>query len=801
VTAAPAAPPGLTAAEAAARLVADGPNALAEKPRTPWWRHLLAQLASPLIWLLAGAAAVSGALGQRVEAAAILAIVTLNALIGFVQEYRAESSVRSLSAMTAPRARVLRDGAQAVIPAAGVVRGDVLLLEQGDIVAADAELTEANRLSTVEAALTGESLPSEKSTTKAAADAPLAAQTHRVFMGTPVATGSGRATVTGTGARTELGKIATLLDTAQEAPTPLQVQLARVGRSMVVLCLAVVALVAGVGMLRGRPWLELFVSSIALAVAAVPEGLPAVVTIALAVGVQRMAARHVLVRHLPSVETLGSATVIVTDKTGTLTTGRMVLREVWGDADAVLRAAAANVDASLDDAGTWGVGDPTEIALLVAAKAHGVTAPEIDAANPRVQVNPFDAERKRMSILRRDGVLYVKGAAGPMLPLCVSGVEGAEAAVTALASKGLRVLAVATGKGAEESGLALLGLVGIADPPRPEAIQAITEARAAGIRVVVATGDARVTAEAIAREMGIVRAGEDAAAIVHARITPEGKLTLVRELKAKGDVVAMTGDGTNDAPALKEAHIGIAMGVAGTEVTREAADMVLADDNFASVVAAVKEGRAIFDNIQKTLVYLLAGNAGELLTLFVAAAVGMPLPLLPLQLLWVNLTTDGLPALALVTDPADDQVLARPPRPPSAPMLGRAEWLAIGGRGLLVGGATLGAFAYELGHDSLRHARSTAFAVLVFAQIFNAFAARSLTRTFFAVGPLSNPRLLAVSAVTVLLQLGLMAFGPAQRLFDLGLFSVRVLLIGLAAGLVPFAVTELVKVVRGRARS
>ncbi len=288
---APAAAPGLTAAEAAARLHADGPNALAEKPRVPWWRHLLAQLASPLIWLLAGAAAVSGALGQRVEAAAILAIVALNALVGFVQEYRAESSVRSLRSMTAPRARVLRDGAQAVIPAADVVRGDVLLLEQGDIVAADAELTEANRLSTVEAALTGESLASEKSTAKAPADAPLAAQTHRVFMGTPVATGSGRATVTGTGAKTELGKIATLLDTAQEAPTPLQVQLARVGRSMMLLCLGVVALVAGAGVLRGRPWLELFVSSIALAVAAVPEGLPAVVTIALAVGVQRMASQ------------------------------------------------------------------------------------------------------------------------------------------------------------------------------------------------------------------------------------------------------------------------------------------------------------------------------------------------------------------------------------------------------------------------------------------------------------------------------------------------------------------------------
>lgn len=464
---------GLGVAEAAARLRDDGPNALPEAPGTPWWRRLAAQFASPLIGLLAVAAAVSGALGQRVEAAAIMAIVVVNGLVGFAQEFRADAAVRALRAMTAPRARVLRGGAQAVIAAAAVVRGDVLLLEQGDVVAADGELTEAHRLSTVEAALTGESLPSDKSTDPPPAGAPLAAQTNRVFMGTPVAAGSGRARVTATGAKTELGKIAALLDTAQESPTPLQRQLARVGRSMMGLCLVVVGLVALAGALRGRPWLELFVSSIALAVAAVPEGLPAVVTIALAAGVQRMARRHVLVRRLPSVETLGSTTVIVTDKTGTLTTGRMVLREVWGDADAVLRAAAANVDASLDAAGTWGVGDPTEIALLVAAKARGVTVAGIDAAAARVRVEPFDAVRKRMSTLRGDGVLSVKGAPTTVLPLCARGVEGAAAAADALAAKGLRVLAVATGAGPAEADLTLLGLVGIADPPRPEAIRAI----------------------------------------------------------------------------------------------------------------------------------------------------------------------------------------------------------------------------------------------------------------------------------------------------------------------------------------
>ncbi|MBM4778688.1 MAG: HAD-IC family P-type ATPase [Archangiaceae bacterium] len=776
-------------------MAADGPNALTQRPGTPWWRLLLNQFASPLIWLLLVAAIVSGALKEVVEAIAIVAIVLVNATVGFVQEFRAQASVLALRALTAPRARVVRDHATVQLAASEVVVGDVLLLESGDVVAADAELLEAHRLSTVEAMLTGESVPSEKSMEAVAPGAPLAEQSNRVFMGTAVATGTARAVVTATGQRTELGKIATLLDSATEVKTPLQLQLEKMSRTLMFVCLAVVALVAVMGAMRSLPWLDVFISSVSLAVAVVPEGLPAVVTIALAIGVRRMAVRHVLVRRLSSVETLGSATVIVTDKTGTLTTGQMELREVWGDEQQVLTSAVANVEAALDATGAWGVGDPTELALLVAAKKRGLSL-EPDPKNPRVHVNPFDAERKRMSVLLADGVLNVKGAPLTVLPLCVAGTEGASEAAKALASKGLRVLAIAKGRGAKEESLTLLGLVGIADPPRPEAIVAVAAARKAGVRTVMATGDARETAEAIAKEMGLLLPGDDPKDVVHARVTPEDKLLLVRTLTAKDDVVAMVGDGTNDAPALKEAHIGIAMGVGGSEVTREAADLVLADDNFASIVAALKEGRGIADNIQKTLSYLLAGNAGELLTLFVAAAVGWPLPLLPLQLLWVNLVTDGFPALALVMDPAGDEVLSRPPKAQSQPMLGRREWTAIALVGVVIGAVTLSVFRYELSSDTLDHARTVAFSSLVFAQVFNAFGARSFTRTFLEVGSFTNLRLVAVVVSTALLQVGLMALPLTQRLFGLGSFSWRVLLISVVAGLVPITLVELAKLVR-----
>ncbi|MDP2315287.1 MAG: cation-translocating P-type ATPase [Pseudomonadota bacterium] len=790
---APAPARGLTAADAAARLAERGPNEIRREAGTPVWRILARQFASPMIGLLAVAAVVAFVLGETVDAVAIVVIVALNGLVGFFQEHRAENAVLALRAMTAPRARVLRDGHAVVLPAREIVVGDLLLLEAGDLVAADARLVEAHALAVTEAALTGESMPVQKDPRPLSDATPLADRTDRVHSGTAVVAGTGLAEVYATGMGTELGHIAHLIESAQEQVTPLQARLEGVSRTLIKLCLAVVALVAVLGFARGHTWLEVLLSAVSLAVAAVPEGLPAVVTIALAVGVQRMAARNVLVRRLPAVETLGSATVVCTDKTGTLTTGRMTVRELWGeDHHALLYAAAANNDADLAVAS----GDPTELALLEAAHERGIEREDIERERPRVKTNPFDSERKRMSIRRSDGVLYVKGAPDLTIPLCTDGATGSLEANAEMAERGLRVLAVATGTGDTEAGLTLLGLVGIADPPRTEAIEAVAHARAAGITTVMITGDHPATARAIARELGILLVGEPADERVHARVTPEEKLHIVRRWKAKGEIVAMTGDGVNDAPALREAHIGIAMGKAGTEVSREAADMVLADDNFASIIAAVREGRGIFDNIQKTLVYLLSGNAAELLVMLGAAIVGLPLPLLPVQLLWINLVTDGLPALALVVDPVDADVLTRPPRKPEEPMLGRSEWATVVFTGLLQAGVALGVFAWVLREEGLGEAQNMAFTTLVFGELFRAFAARSPTKLFWEVGAFSNLRLLGVVVLSVALQLALHHVPVAQEIFRLTPLSLADCLLSLALGLVPVTVLELAKLYR-----
>ncbi|HEY0711272.1 MAG TPA: cation-translocating P-type ATPase, partial [Polyangia bacterium] len=708
---------GLDETSVRERLARFGPNEIRRGNATPPWRILLAQFASPLIWLLLAACLVSALLGEIADAAAIGVIVVINAIVGFLQEYRAERALLALRAMTAPRARVLRSGRQQVVPAAEIVPGDILLLEAGDVVAADAHLLEGHSLTTSEAALTGESTPVEKRTEPAPATASLAERHDTVFLGTAVATGTGVAEVTATGMGTELGKIAHLLETAQDSTTPLQARLARTSRILLFLCLVLVALTAAIGLLRGSSPSDVFVSAVSLAVAAVPEGLPAIVTIALAIGVQRMAARHVLVRRLPAVETLGSTTVICTDKTGTLTTGVMAVREVWGpNHDAVLRTAAACCDAELASNGKTGTGDPTEVAILAAARERGIEKAAIETTLPRRSALPFDADRKRMSIDRADGTNYVKGALELLLPLCQQAPADALEATNQMAARGLRVLAIAKGNLPEERELTLVGLLGLADPPRTEAIEAVAAARAAGIRTVMITGDHPITARAIGQELGILRPGEDPAEVIHARATPEDKLRIVRDWKARGAVVAMTGDGVNDAPALREAHIGIAMGKTGTEVTREASDMVLVDDNFASIVAAVSEGRGIFDNIRKTLVYLLAGNTAELLVMLGAAFAGLPVPLLPLQILWINLATDGLPALALVMDPPADDVLRRRPRSPTEPMLGRVEWRSVVITGALQAAVTLAVFAWALETRNLVEARNLAFTTLVFGE-------------------------------------------------------------------------------------
>jgi Ca2+-transporting ATPase len=786
--------PGLTSDEARARLRSHGPNEIRREQGVSPWAILAAQFKGALIWTLLAACALSAALGEITDAVAIIAIVVLNALVGFVQEYRSERAVLALRSMAAPRARVVRDGRAVVLPASEIVPGDLLLLESGDIPAADAHLLEANALSAIEAALTGESLPSEKSTVAPPQDAPLAERNDHVFMGTAIASGTGVGEVVATGMSTELGKIAHLLSTTTDEATPLQKRLERVGRTLIVLCLGVVAIVALLGLLRGQPWLKLLMASVSLAVAAVPEGLAATVTVALAVGVQRMVARNVLIRRLPAVETLGCTTVICTDKTGTLTTGVMSVRELWGiDQLRLLDAAAACSDAELGPDRKSGTGDPTEVAILVAAAERGIDRSAIEAARPRLEVHPFDSTRKRMSVLRADGRLYIKGAVELLLPLCRSGTDGADAAATDMAARGLRVLAVAIGDRPAETNLQLLGLIGMADPPRSEAIEAIELARAAGIRTVMITGDHPVTARAIARELGLLGNTDDASELVHARATPEQKLDIVRSWKKRGEIVAMTGDGVNDAPALREAHIGIAMGRSGTAVTREASDMILTDDNFASIVAAVREGRGVFDNIRKTLVYLLAGNAGELMVMLGASVAGLPLPLLPLQLLWINLVTDGLPALALVVDPPDTDVLARPPRKPEEAILGAAEWRTITVTGAIQAAVTLSVFIWALRERSVAEARNEAFTVIVFAELFRAFAARSTTRHFWQIPLFSNVALLAVVGVSSFVQIAIHHVPFTRKLFDLGTISLGGCALSVLIGLVPLFAVEMLK--------
>ncbi len=800
-----AVPDGLTDADAAKKLAEIGPNEIAREQRTPLWKLLGHQFTSPLILILIVACVVSAVLGEIADAVAIVAIVVLNGLVGFFQEHRAERAVLALRAMTSPRARLRRGGRLLVVPAADVVPGDVLMLEEGDVVAADGTLVVASELMTNESVLTGESMPDEKSTTPSAPGTPIAEQTERVFMGTAVTAGSGVAVVTETAMKTQLGRIATLLSDAKTTETPLTKRLAAVSRTLLVACLGIVVLTAGLGLARGGRGLEVLMSAVSLAVAAVPEGLPALVTVALALGVQRMAKRNMLVRKLPAVETLGCTTVICTDKTGTLTTGDMRVREVWGpDGDAVLRTAASVCNAEVSADGGSGTGDPTEIAILLAAAERGIHRPDIERDNARVHEHPFDARRKRMSIQRADGVLYVKGAFELLAPLCSSLAPGAEQAASDLAARGLRVLAVARGKEDEERELELVGLLGLADPPRPEVKRAVAAARAAGITTVMITGDHVATARAIAGELGILAPGEDPDERVHARATPEDKLDIIRAWRERGAVVAMTGDGVNDAPALREAHIGIAMGKAGTEVTREAADVVLTDDDFATIVEGVREGRVIFDNIQKSLVYLLSGNVAELILMLVAAIAGLPVPLLPLHLLWINLVTDGFPALALVVDAADGDVLARPPRKVDEPIVGKRQWWVIGVTGVIEAAVALAVFWWALDARGLAQARDLAFTTLVVSELMRSFAARSPTRLFFETGVLANVALLGIVVLSLALQLAIHELGPLQRLFEIHALSIGDWLLVLGLGVIPMVVLELRKLVMrwlGAARS
>lgn len=795
---------GLSLDEAARRLELCGPNEVPAKPRTPVWWRVLQQLRDPLILVLLLAAALTIATGDLSDAVVILLVITVNTVVGVVQEVRAEHAVMALSAMSAPAARVVRDGEERSVPAAEVVPGDLVLVAEGDVVPADGDVLAAALLLADESSLTGESVPVEKAPDSEASRGTVSA-------GTVIVRGRGRVQVTATGAESALGRIASLMGTAPSL-TPLQRRLARFSRILAAVTVALCAVVLALGLVRGQPVELMVVAAISLAVAAVPESLPAVVTLALALGARRMAHRQAIVRRLPAVETLGSVTVIATDKTGTLTEGRMAAERLWtprgeatvvgtgyesegrvvrdgatvtaGDAPdlaALLRVAMvcndARLEAPSDRSTEWrALGDPTEAALLAAGARLGLDRAALDRELPRVEEIPFDSGRKRMTTVHRrpEGGLRIacKGAPESLLrPQVLADapdtISRAAVRAEALARGGYRVLAVASAdleEAAErpptwESGLSLLGLVGILDPPRSASRTTVAACKRAGIVPVLITGDHPLTARAVAERLGIASreeevttgeriregtAGDLTSVRVYARTTPEQKLDIVQAWRGAGDVVAMTGDGVNDGPALRRADIGVAMGRRGTEVARQAAGLVLADDNPATIVAAVEEGRRVYANVRRFLLYALAGGTAEILVMLLGPFFSMPLPLLPAQILWINLLTHGLPGVALGAEPVAPDTMHHPPRPPEESVLGAGLWPRILFMGAFVATVTLaaGIWARETG----RPWQSMMFLILGATQLGVALGSRARP------GSLANPFLLVAVGAALSLQ-------------------------------------------------
>lgn len=891
---------GLPVDDAARRRAQEGPNELPEAEPPSLLKLFLSQFTSLIVWVLIGAAIVSGLLEDWIDTAAILAIVFFNGVLGFVQEFRAERSLAALRKMSVSMARVIRDGALQSIPARELVRGDLIALEAGDRIPADARLIYTTNFQAQEASLTGESTPVQKQAEWfEEAEVPLADQRNMVFMGTVAVSGKAHGLVVATGVGTELGRIAALIQKAAEAEraeTPLQRRLEQFGSTLLWLALGVVTIVFMLGFLRGEPLVEMFLISVSLAVAAVPEGLPAVVTVTLAVGVMRMAKRHALIRKLPAVETLGSATVICTDKTGTLTKNEMTVTklvvgsetfEVTGEGyepvgeikehssearvlntqssdrsghpspstqqsalppglrDLLTAAVLCNGATLQQEKGIWRIiGDPTEGALLVAAAKVGLTKAELEGQAPREREIPFDAERKMMTIVRRTEQgckVYSKGAPDVLLKRCATHItpEGRIEVLDAehrrqindanasLAQQALRVLGVAyrpLGRQVNadeevECDLIFLGLLAMKDPLRSEATEAVRLCRQAGIRTAMITGDHKETAVAIARELGLQRNDDMALSgaeldgltdeqlmqqvervTVYARVSAEHKLRVVQAWKRNGAIVAMTGDGVNDAPAIKASDIGVAMGLAGTDVTKEASDMVVTDDNFASIAAAVEEGRGIFDNIRKTVHFLLSCNMSEVLVMLFATLFGLPLPLLPIHILWMNLVTDGFPALALAVDPKAPDLMQQPPRQTEARLLDGGRLWAIAGEGLLLAGIALSAFSLSLfiWQQPIDQARTVTFTVMVAAQLVHAFNCRSDRWSLFQVGVTSNRALIWAVMVSLTLQVGILTIPILEPIFKVAPLPIEDWALMVVIGLFPLAVVEGLKWLRRR---
>ncbi len=845
---------GLSSAQVADLQVKFGENRLREKKKKTTLQRFVDQFKDVMILILIAAAIVSFVVviveknwGELFEPALILLIVILNAIMGVYQEGKAEKALDALKNMSAPHARVIRDGRESVIDAAALVPGDIIKLEAGDFVPADARLLNSTSLKSEESALTGESVPSEKDATVLVDEkAPIGDRTNMVFSGCSITYGTAIAVVTGTGMNTEMGKIANLLDGEGDSQTPLQKKLAQLGKYMGIMALAACAVIFVVGLLNKIPVLEIFMTSVSLAVSAIPEGLPAIVTIVLSIGVQRMVKKNALIRRLPAVETLGSASIICSDKTGTLTQNRMTLVKAYVDGQgttedistensdavrALLLRGALCCDGSVvwnDDGTEQHIGDPTETSIVLAAHKNGMPKDDINKQYPRVAGIPFDSDRKLMTTVNvMDGknVVIVKGAFDMLAARCVQGdLETAKRITEEMSENALRVLAIAC-KTVDtvpenptseelESGLTFLGLVGMIDPPRPECKVAVATCRRAGIKPVMITGDHVVTASAIARELGILEEGDMAITgaqldamteeeldanvekiAVYARVSPENKIRIDKAWQRKGQVVSMTGDGVNDAPALKAADIGCAMGITGTDVAKGAADMTLTDDNFATIVDAVREGRGIYANIKKVVGFLLGTNIGEVITVFVAMLLWHESPLLSMQLLWINLVTDSLPAIALGMEPVESDVMDKKPKPKNEGLFANG----LGVRVVLMGAmfAVLSLVGFFLGKTlggTVEHGQTMAFMVLAMSQVLHSFNMRS-DKSIFKIGPFGNATLNWAALASLALVCFVLFVPGVMTAFGLVYLTPKLYLIAAGLILVPTVVMEFCKLV------
>lgn len=847
---------GLSTEEVTKREQEYGENKLREKKKKSMLMRFLEQFKDVMIIILLIAAGISFVTacienanhpgsGEFFEPILILLIVALNAIMGVMQESKAEKALDALKNMSAPHARVIRNGEEKLIKASGLVPGDIILLEAGDFVPADARLIHSVSLKSEEAALTGESVPAEKDAKdEVKEDAPLGDRTNMVFSGCSVTYGTATAVVTATGMSTEMGKIANLLSGEEEGQTPLQKKLAKLGKYLGIVALVACAIIFVVGLLDQMPPLEIFMVAVSLAVSAIPEGLPAIVTIVLSIGVQRMVKKNAIIRRLPAVETLGSASVICSDKTGTLTMNRMTLVKAYVDGENTTEDITTNnsekvkkllafgclcCDGSVafNDGKEVHIGDPTETAIVLASYHNGNSKEELNKQNPRLAEIPFDSDRKLMSTVNlMDGkkIVIVKGAVDMMESRCIAGdFEKAKQINEEMSSSALRVLAVAYKEIDEipetltsetlENGLTFMGLVGMIDPPRPEAKVAVATCREAGIKPIMITGDHVATASAIARELGILLPEDKAITgvqldgmtdeeldkeleniSVYARVSPENKIRIVKAWQRKGQVVSMTGDGVNDAPALKAADIGCAMGITGTDVAKGAADMTLTDDNFATIVDAVKEGRGIYANIKKVVGFLLGTNIGEVITVFIAMLLWAETPLLSMQLLMINLVTDSLPAIALGMERVESDVMKHKPKPKNEGIFAHGLGVRVVLQGFMFGGLSL--IAYYLGREfggSLQAGQTLAFMVLAMSQVVQAYNMRS-EKSLFRIGPFSNKTLnLAAIASTTLVALTM--FTPLNIIFKLVILPSWLYLAGVGLFLVPFVVMEISKAV------